>query len=114
MSTPFAVGIAPDAEGFIKCLQRTETPERVHNIELFIDVEVQAALCERYGLTNGLAPDDPFFPQKLHMAVQSFLGYDFVTPINTPSTPTSPYARIMSHVYSRTRSRKLSTSSRCS
>ena len=33
--------VKPDAEAFLRCIRREGTPERVHYIELFLDVEVQ-------------------------------------------------------------------------
>ncbi len=54
------------------------TPERTHFIELIIDNEVQDLICQRYGLLEELDPIDPFFIYKRQVAVQRFLGYDYV------------------------------------
>lgn len=70
--------ISPDWEAFVRCLRREGTPKRVHHIELFLDPEVQDTVCERFELIPDVARDDPFFTQKRHLAVQRFLGYDFV------------------------------------
>lgn len=35
--TPFSTEIAPDWEGFLRCLHRQGTPDRVYFIELLID-----------------------------------------------------------------------------
>jgi len=76
--SPFAIEVQPDWEGFVRCLLRQGTPERVYFIELFLDAEVQDAICRRYNLERGLDPQDPFFAQKRYIRIQRFLGYDFV------------------------------------
>ena len=76
--SPFCVDVTPDWEGFKRSIMREGTPERVHFIELFLDGEVQAAICDKYRLLNGLDADDPFFHQKRQVRIQRFLGYDFV------------------------------------
>jgi uroporphyrinogen decarboxylase len=53
-------------------------PRRVHHIELFLDAEVQEAVCQRYGLLDGLNPSDPYFDLKRQIAIQRHLGYDYV------------------------------------
>ena len=73
-----SVSVTPDWEAFVRCIGREGTPERVHFIELFLDPEVQTAICERYGLLRGLDSDDPFFAQRRTIALQRFLSYDFV------------------------------------
>jgi uroporphyrinogen decarboxylase len=74
----FACEVKPDWEGMVKCILRKGTPERVYNIELFLDREVQAAVCEKFGLDKNLDPEDTNFSFKKMVAVQRFLGYDFV------------------------------------
>jgi uroporphyrinogen decarboxylase len=74
----FSVDIAPDWRGFRECIERRATPERVYFIELFLDPEVKTAICERFGLVDALDPGDPFFEQKRELALQRFLGYDYV------------------------------------
>ena len=41
-ASPFSVDIVPDWQGFLRCLRREGTPERVFSIELLIDEEVKA------------------------------------------------------------------------
>jgi uroporphyrinogen decarboxylase len=78
MNSPFSVQVTPDWEGLLQCVEHRGVPERVHHIELFLDAEVQDAVCERYGVLDGLDREDPFFPQRKLVALQSFLGYDYV------------------------------------
>lgn len=75
---PFCANAAPDWEGLVRCIQRQGTPDRVHVIELFLDAEVQAALCEEFGLLDGLHEDDPYFELQRQIRIQRFLGYDYV------------------------------------
>ena len=70
--------VQPDCEGLLACIRREGTPRRVYNVELFIDAEVQSALRARFALAPDLSPGDPFFAEKAHTALMSFLGYDFV------------------------------------
>jgi uroporphyrinogen decarboxylase len=72
------VDVSPDWEALVRCIERQGTPERVHHIELFLDGEVQAAICERYGLLDGLDANAPFADLKRQVALQRFLGYDYV------------------------------------
>lgn len=74
----FDDSIEPDFEAFVDCILRKGTPERVHHIELFLDVEVQEAICDRFSLLDGLDEADPFFEQKCEIRIQRFLGYDYV------------------------------------
>jgi uroporphyrinogen decarboxylase len=76
--SPFSVDIPPDWEGLVRCIQGQGTPDRVYFIELLWDQEVQTAICERFGLLDGLAPSDPFFEQRRLVKLQRFLGYDYV------------------------------------
>jgi len=75
---PFSVEITPDWEAFLRCLRREGTPRRVHFIELLIDEEIQAALAGRFGLAEGLNPNDPLFALQREVRVMRFLGYDYV------------------------------------
>ena len=70
--------ISPDWEALGRCIRREGTPSRVHFIELFLDGEVQAAICDRYSLLDGLDVDDPYFEQQRQVKLQRFLGYDYV------------------------------------
>lgn len=78
MTSPFTHSVVSDCEGLLRCIRREGTPERVHNIELYLDLEVQDALCERYGIGDRLDRNDPFFLERRQVALQSFLGYDYV------------------------------------
>ena len=70
--------VAPDAEAFLANLRREGTPKRVHFMELFLDLEIKQAVCERFGLIDDLSEDDPYFAEKREVAVQRFLGYEYV------------------------------------
>jgi uroporphyrinogen decarboxylase len=74
----FSSFITPNWEAFRACIMRQGTPERVHHIELFLDGEVQDAVCRRFGLLAGLDGDDPYFAWKRMIRIQRFLGYDYV------------------------------------
>jgi len=76
--TPFSNPVIPDWEGLVRCIRREGTPKRVYHIELFLDGEIQTAICDRYGLSEGFSAVDPFFAQKRMIQLQRFLGYDYV------------------------------------
>ena len=67
-----------DWEGLLKTVRRQSEPSRVHFIELFLDAEVQQAVAERFDLCGNLSPSDPNYARKAHIAVQRFLGYEYV------------------------------------
>lgn len=67
-----------DADGLIRNLRREGTPDRVYHIELFQDREIEDAVDRRYGVTAHLKRDDPHFEKRRAIAMQRFLGYDFV------------------------------------
>ncbi len=69
---------APDADALISCLRREGTPRRVHVLELFLDDEMQDTIVRRFGLAEGIAPRDPFAREKRQVALQRFLGSDYV------------------------------------
>jgi len=71
-------GPQPDAQALLGNLRREGTPSRVHYMELFLDGEVQEAICRRFDLDKGLSEADPYFAEKRHVAIQRFLGYDHV------------------------------------
>ena len=77
-TSPFSKPITPNWEGFLKAIKRQGQPERVHNIELYLDGEVKAAVCERFGIDADLDRDDPWYALKREIAIQRFLGYDYV------------------------------------
>jgi len=76
--SPFTENINPDWESFVKCVAREGDPQRVHNIELFLDPEVKELICDRFGITRDLSQDDPFISLRQEIALQRFLGYDYV------------------------------------
>ena len=78
MQGPFSVEISPDWERFVNDITRTQPVERVHFIELFLDGEVQQAICDRYGICAALRADDPSHNLQRQVILQRFLGYDFV------------------------------------
>lgn len=78
MESILATPVTPDYQELLRCIRREQTPSRVHFIELFLDQEIQSAVCERYGLEDGLDRSDTFFNEKRQIAIQSFLGYDYV------------------------------------
>ncbi len=77
-SSPFSLPVKPDWEAFIRCLRREGTPRRAHFIELLMDWEVQEEICQRYNLLEGLDPDERYFDCRRIIALQRFLGYDYV------------------------------------
>lgn len=74
----FSTRVTPDWEALRDCIMRKGTPKRVHHIELFLDGEVQEAVCQRFGLLAGLDEADPYFAWKRQIRIQRFLGYDYV------------------------------------
>ncbi len=70
--------VSPDAEALLANLRRQGTPRRVHYMELFLDGEVQEAICQRFDLAARIVPDDPYYSEKRQIALQRFLGYDYV------------------------------------
>lgn len=78
MPGPFSVAVTPDWKGLLASIERRGEPRRVHFIELFLDGEVQDAICRQYGVLDGLSPDDPAFPLNKQVRLQAFLGYDCI------------------------------------
>ena len=79
MSTnPFATHVRPDSQAFLACLRREGTPRRVHHIEIYLDEEVKQILAPRFGLLDCIDKFDSWFVQKREIALQRFLGYDYV------------------------------------
>jgi uroporphyrinogen decarboxylase len=78
LPSPFSVDIKPDWKGLLNSITRLDEPKRVHNIELFLDPEVQQAVCDRYGVGADLDPADPHYAKKRLIAVHAYLGYDFL------------------------------------
>jgi len=67
-----------DAPGLIANLRREGTPDRVYHIELFQDFEIEEAVDKHYHVTAHLDRSDPHFNKRRSIAMQRFLGYDFV------------------------------------
>jgi uroporphyrinogen decarboxylase len=67
-----------DGDEFLACIARTAEPSRVHPIEIFLDGEVEDSLVSRFGLDQGLDRADPFYRFRRQIALQRFLGYDYV------------------------------------
>jgi uroporphyrinogen decarboxylase len=69
---------APDGAALESCLRRAGTPRRAHLVELFLDDEVQEAVDRRFGVSTDIPRTDPLFTVKRQVALQRFLGYDYV------------------------------------
>lgn len=78
MDGPFTIPVTPDWRGLLGCIERRGTPERVHVFELYLDPEIQATICDRYRILDGLASSDPHYELRKQIRLQSFLGYDYV------------------------------------
>lgn len=78
MEKLFDIPVRPDGASLIACLARSSRPSRPHCIEIYLDAEVEDAVALRFGLEADLDRSDPFFLQKRRIAVQRFLGYDYV------------------------------------
>ena len=78
ITSPFTSSVTPDWEEFVRTICRQGTPRRVHPIELFLDGEVKDTLCARYHLDENLDRADPFSHEKREIAIQRYLGYDYV------------------------------------
>ena len=68
----------PNGQGLVDNIARKGTPDRVYNMELFHDDEIQEAIIERFELDKGLNPNDPHFGQKRFLAFHRFLGFDYI------------------------------------
>ncbi|MCX7798800.1 MAG: hypothetical protein N2109_00475 [Fimbriimonadales bacterium] len=79
MEGPFHKPITIDGEALMRNLRREGTPARVHFLDLYLDREVQDAINERYGVWRDIDPSDPHAAPKRLIAIQRFLGYDYVT-----------------------------------
>ncbi|MBN2448995.1 MAG: hypothetical protein JXR77_01315 [Lentisphaeria bacterium] len=73
-----SIAVEPDWEGMVAAILRRGTPARVHLIELFLDGEIKDAVCARFGLLPGVRQGEPFYLERREVAVQRFLGYDYV------------------------------------
>ncbi|MFH1709202.1 MAG: hypothetical protein ABIF71_14965 [Planctomycetota bacterium] len=70
--------VTPNIDGLIRTLKRQGTPDRVYNMELFLDREIHEAVRQKFNTAPGLKPGDPLFDLKRTIANYRFLGYDFV------------------------------------
>lgn len=76
----------PNCEGLRKNIMREGTPERVYNIELFLDIEVQKVSAEYFDLKYKEFFENPYEPpstdtdlrMKARLEVHKFLGYDII------------------------------------
>ena len=59
-----AAPFEPNWPGLVDNILRRRTPDRTYFIELFHDGEVQGAIGGRFGLADGLDPDDPDFSRR--------------------------------------------------
>ena len=67
-----------DLDGLLANLRREGTPDRAYNMELFLDVEVQDMLCERYDIGPKVDPDDVLTHFQRLVNLYRFLGYESV------------------------------------
>ncbi|OGJ89206.1 MAG: hypothetical protein A2268_13395 [Candidatus Raymondbacteria bacterium RifOxyA12_full_50_37] len=67
-----------NGEGFLNCIKRKGTPDRVYYIELYLDKEIRDAINERYKLLDCFEASDPFREHKGSIKTNRFLGYDYV------------------------------------
>jgi uroporphyrinogen decarboxylase len=84
---PFTEFHRLDWEALVRNIRRQGTPSRVFNIELFQDVEIEDAVDKRYGVSKGLDRSSPNFGRQRQIAMQRFLGYEYV-PVGVMSLDT--------------------------
>ena len=68
----------PDWEGLLANVRREGTPRRVFHMELFHDGEIAEAIVRKFDLLPRVRPDDPYYNQKRLIAVNRFVGFDYV------------------------------------
>ncbi len=68
--------IKPDVHELIRVLKREVRPKRVHFIELFLDDEIKAIICDYFELARDISKSDPFYDLKCEIRIHEFLGYD--------------------------------------
>ncbi len=91
MVRAFSLPIEPNWRGLVDCIMRRGEPERVYHIELFLDPEMQEAVCREFDLLSSLDADDPAFPLRRQIAIQRFMGYDYV--VCGPDAPDIAFRR---------------------
>jgi uroporphyrinogen decarboxylase len=75
----FSKPVRINGEGFLSCLRREKTPDRVYNMEILLDQEIEDTVARRFGLTHaGFAPENPLEVLRRRIAVHRFLGYDYL------------------------------------
>ncbi|MBI3986619.1 MAG: hypothetical protein HY343_06855 [Lentisphaerae bacterium] len=67
-----------DFEALLKNLRRLETPKRVFFMELFQDRAIEDAIDRTYKVTARLDPYRPEYELQRSIAMQRFLGYEYV------------------------------------
>ncbi|GAG94384.1 unnamed protein product, partial [marine sediment metagenome] len=70
--------IEPDLEGLLAVIKRQKTPERVFNIELFLDDEITEKICDQFSLAKDISPDAPFSYYERKIRTHRFLGYEAI------------------------------------
>ncbi len=70
------ITVTPDVAELIQVIKRERKPKRVHFIELFLDMEVEDAICEKYDLAKDINQTDPFYELKRAIKIYEFLGYE--------------------------------------
>ncbi len=78
MGSPFHRSVEPDADGFFRCLAG-ERPERVHNVELYQDFEINRTVAERFQVWHDVDWAKKESGLLAEVAIQRFLGYDYVS-----------------------------------
>lgn len=78
MKKHFSIDVKPDWEGLVKTIRREGGANRVHNIELYLDKEIKDEICTLFGVDEHLSKADPQYALKMEIAIQRFLGYDYV------------------------------------
>lgn len=75
---PFTEISKLDPEGLLRNLRHQGTPKRVFFMELFQDLDIENAIDRRFGVTAGLDRNAPDFEWRRSIAMQRFLGYEYV------------------------------------
>lgn len=73
------IPVKPNYEALLANLRREGTPKRVHYLELFLDGEIKQSIIKRYGIGSDIPEGDPYRHWKMEIAVQRFLGYDYLS-----------------------------------
>jgi uroporphyrinogen decarboxylase len=78
MNKYFSVDVEPDYEELVNTIKRNGEAKRVHFIELYLDDEIKSEICAQFGVDALISKSDPYYSQKTEIAIQRFLGYDYV------------------------------------